>query len=63
MPRWMRDSGLLENHYLLMEGYDLKMVEDKWAFILSLSFNQIFRALVCGQVFFCKKALEVLRYL
>lgn len=63
MSGWMRDSGLLENHYLLMEGYDMKTVEDKCAFTLSLSFNQLFRALVCGQVFFALKALELLSYL
>lgn len=31
------DSSLLESHYLLMEGYDLIMAEDKRAFILRYS--------------------------
>lgn len=30
---WMGENRLLEKHYLLMEGYDVMMAEDKGAYL------------------------------
>lgn len=35
VPGWTRENRLLDEHYVLMEGYDVTMAEDKGAHLIA----------------------------